>query len=244
MWLVLNVRPPCSLLAIELFDDGISLTVCHFGMSFVSDASDDLSLLAETRAQSDPSVSEGFAIVFNNEVPIKFPDADVPRIVRVRVLEKRESDDAPVSGIRLELRREDRVEFCLTSSFEERDYTTFKKQNRLSVEFDKFSQSLIDLFTRSVKQPRDYKIQFEEDDQLVFIQSLRLRAVEVFRLSFKPVSDDFVRKQVQFRFNTLKMELQRAAQEYNTLMSRLEGKNPSLAKQIKKIVETTAQEAQ
>jgi hypothetical protein len=40
------------------------------------------------------------------------------------------------------------------------------------------------------------------------------------------------------------VELQRATQEYATLMSRLESKNPSLAKQIKKVVETAAQDVQ
>jgi hypothetical protein len=213
-------------------------------MSFVSDTSDDLSLLAETRPQSDPSVSDGFSIVFNNEVPIAFPESDVPQIVRVRVLEKRESGLAPVEGVRLELRREDQVEFYLTASFVKREFEAFAKQNRLTVEFDSFSRSLIDLFTRSVKQPKDYKVQFEHSDELVFIQTLRLRAVEVFRIAFTPGSEDFVRRHVQFRFNTLKIELQRTTQEYTLLMSKLESKNPSLARQIKKVVETAVQEAQ
>jgi hypothetical protein len=156
-------------------------------MSFASDAGDDLGLIAETRAQSDPSVSEGLSIVFNNEVPIKFADSDVAQIVRVRVLEKRESDDGPVEGVRLELRREDQVEFYLTCSFDQREFDAFSKQNKLMVEFPYFSESLINLFTRSVKQPKDYTVQFEGDNQLVFIQTLRLRAVEVFRLTFAPV---------------------------------------------------------
>jgi hypothetical protein len=210
----------------------------------VSDTRDDLILLAETRAQSDPSVSEGFSIVFNNEALITFPESDVPQIVRVRVLEKRESDLAPVECVSLELRREDQVEFYLTASFAQREFDAFAKQNKLTVEFDNFSRSLIDLFTRSVKQPKDYRVQFEQRDELVFIQTLRLRAVEVFRITFAPGQQDFVRRHVQFRFNTLKMELQRTAQEYALLMSKLETKNPSLARQIKKVVETAVQEAQ
>jgi hypothetical protein len=213
-------------------------------MSFVSDTSDDLSLLAETRAQSDPSVSEGVSILFNNEVPITFPESEVPQIVRVRVLEKRESELAPVESVRLELRREDQVEFYLVASFVEREFAAFAEQNKLTVEFGNFSRSLIDLFTRSVKQPKDYRVQFEHGNELVFIQTLRLRAVEVFRITFTNGPEEFVRRHVQFRFNTLKLELQRTTQEYTLLMSKLESKNPSLARQIKKVVETAIQEAQ
>jgi hypothetical protein len=206
-------------------------------MSFATD--DSVSLLAETRRRFDPSVQEGLTLLFSNEVKVLF-DSSAPRIIRARVLEK--ADSGTVELVRIELTSELDLAFYLVASFSPADYAELQRKHGLRIGFDAFAKGIIDLLTRSVTTPKECQIEFRDKDgvngNLAFVQMLRLRKVDVFVLELSPATPDVVKMHGQYRFNSLKMELQQTAQEYRTLTSRLEEKNPTLARQAKKVVET------
>jgi hypothetical protein len=189
---------------------------------------------------------DGFDICFNNEVPVSFRTESgfEPRAIRVRVLER--NSDSGLDEVRLEITDDENIASYLLCSVPASAYPDLAKSNGLKAEFKDFSSSITSLLTRSVEKPAEYQLQFikGEDDsgQLIFLQKLRLRSVTIFTLDFIQAGADFVRKQAQFRFNALKVELQRKSKEYDNQMSRLESKNPSLAKQMRNSVESSVQE--
>jgi hypothetical protein len=205
---------------------------------------DSMALLADSRSRYDPTVCDGFTPLFNAEVKITFitPDS-VPeqRVVRARIF-KRE-DSGIVQAIRLELTRETELKFYLVSSFDAAGFETLKKNHNLRPAFSDFPQSIKDLLTRSVTASKECQLEFRTNDglngDLAFIQILRLRKIDVFVLSFQPAPVEFVHRHAQYRFNSLKIEFQQVSQDYTTLTSRLEERNPHLAKQVRKSVETT-----
>jgi hypothetical protein len=211
----------------------------------VSNPDESLSLLTENMSVFDPSVMDGFDICFNNEVPVSFRTESTAeaRAIRVRVLER--NSDSGLDEVRLEITDDENISSYLVCSVSSAAYPDLAKANGLKAEFKDFSSSITSLLTRSVEKPAEYQLQFVpgEDDsgQLVFLQKLRLRSVTIFTLAFGQAAPDFVRKQVQFRFNALKVELQRKSKDYDNQMSRLDAKNPSLAKQMRQSVESAVQ---
>ncbi|OHT08036.1 hypothetical protein TRFO_23670 [Tritrichomonas foetus] len=90
------------------------------------------------------------------------------------------------------------------------------------------------------KSGQNYSIQLNINEdysaKVKFLQMLRLRAVEVFSLDFESAPNEFIRAQIQHRFNQLKMEVQSRAQEFEMKFDRLKSKNPQLADQVYKTV--------
>jgi hypothetical protein len=205
----------------------------------------------------DPSFADGFGVIFNNEVPILFAAGSAfsdLRPVRVRVLERNEG---PTNAeIRLELTEDDKVSLIRVCSISATSYKEFAAANGLKIEFAELGKSITDLLISSVEKPPQvhqtlkagsgHHLRFTEGEedrgQLFFLQKLRLRSVTILTLAFMKAPADFVRSQVQYRFNSLKVELQRKANDYNTQTSRLRQTNPSLEKQLRSTVKNLVDE--
>jgi hypothetical protein len=205
---------------------------------------ESIAALAESHSQYDPTVIDGFSPLFNKEVRITFVIPDRPpdsRIVRARIFAR--GDPENIQAIRLEITQEAELKFYLVCSLDAAGFEALEKAHNLRPAFSDFSKSVIDLLERSVRFPKEHQLEFRSGDgvsgSLAFIQMLRLRKVEVFVLDFQPAPDEFVKRQAQFRFNSLKVELEKVSQGYATLTNRLEEKNPHLVKQIKETVEKT-----
>jgi hypothetical protein len=143
--------------------------------------------------------------------------------------------------VRIELSNESQIEFFLVASFGPSDFAALSREGQLRIEFRDFSKSLIDLFTGALKRPANCQLRYIEGDDgtgnLLFIQVVRVRAVELLRLQFSPGDASSLRQQAQFRFSAAKMELRRVSQEYATIMERLESNNPGLAREINLVID-------
>lgn len=223
-------------------------------MSYANDKQ-SYDLVTENYTTFDPSLLAGYEIVFNREINLYFSyfDSDdkgkgneteeEKRIVRFRILEKREDS---LEEIRMEIFSEADITFMLESVITTQSFRDLSAKNRLRIKFEDFSRSVIDLLEKSVTAPDDCQIRYLQNEdysgRLVFMQTLRLRKLEVFSIDFVLSQDDLVRNQAQYRFNRLKMELDQKSEEYKQQMQRLEAKNPSFAKQIRKSVEFSVQQ--
>jgi hypothetical protein len=218
-------------------------------MSKSGDSDQSLNLIAESYTAMDPSMLAGYRIIFNKEINLFFAypgETELDkRIVRFRILEKGESVDV-LEEIRIEISTEKDIAFALECTIKAGDFEEIQAKNHLRIEFKGFSNSISDLLVRSVQNAKEYQVKFEQGadygGDLIFYQTLRLRAVEVFRLTFVQSSDDFVRSNVQYRFNKLMIDLQQKTQEFDQQIGRLESRNPFLAKQIRENVEYTVKQ--
>lgn len=216
-------------------------------MSYANDKQ-SYDLVTENYTTFDPSLLAGYEIVFNREINLFFSyfndkEESEKRIVRFRILEKHESS---LEEIRMEIFSENDITFMLESVITTQTFRDLAEKNRLRIKFEDFSHSVIDLLEKSVTAPNDCQIKYQQNEdysgRLVFMQTLRLRQLEVFSIDFVLSQDDLVRSQAQYRFNRLKMELDQKNEEYKQQLQRLEAKNPSFAKQIRKSVEFSVQQ--
>jgi hypothetical protein len=172
------------------------------------------------------------------------------------VLERQGS--SPTAGeIRLELLEDDRISLIRVCSIPAPSYKDLATANGLKIDFPELAKSLTDLLISSVERPLpsspdkkkldapSHSLRFVEGDsdggQLLFLQKLRLRSVTILTLDFVQAPADFVQRQVQYRFNALKVELQRKTNEYDSQMWKLRQTNPSLERQLQGTIEATLQ---
>lgn len=207
------------------------------------DSSDqNSSLIADEITLFDPDAIEGYVESFNKEIPLTFKNGDektVSMVVRIRVLQKGDSEN--LESIKIEMFNDEDLTFFQECIIEKEQFSEMREKTlkNCRIEFEKMPSSIIELLENSVRKAEQYSIQYLEkggSGSLLFMQSLRLRSVEIFRLEFQASSDEFTKKQAQFRFRKLQIELQNRSAEldrnYNYIMQR----RSSLAHTIKQNV--------
>lgn len=192
----------------------------------------------EQYQDADPSVTNGYTITFNKE--IKFQINGVNKIYRTRVLTNTLEDS--LQDVRVELFDDENIDFLFESSIAANEFDDFREQNQLSIKYEQLAQSIADLFEKSVKNPKEISIRFtfsdnSEEATIKFFQKLRLRSIEIFSLTFTKSEKEFIEAQAQARFNHYKNDLMIKKRQYEDLLGKIEAKNPTLAKRIRKGVE-------
>ena len=186
----------------------------------------------------DPSLRDGGKIIFNNEVPVEFRSDETKQsemvILRFKIIEIKEKDQ--LSLLVIELTSESNIFFLFELTFNNEDFNQFKKEQKMETEFAEFPQVLIEILTEVAKQTDVFNINFtlkKDHGSLNIQQILKFKTVDIFSLGFIPAPDDYVRDQIQYRYNTVRMEAITARAELNNLYSMLKIKNPGALKQIK-----------
>jgi hypothetical protein len=191
-------------------------------------------------AAPDPTIPDGFKAIFDREIAVLVASGGPPsRILRARILDALDGHE-----IRVELTDHYDVRLYLVSAVSEKDYVTFKNEHKLRVDFKDFSNSIKGLFTTSVEQPTTLQLRFtttSDGTTLSFFQKLTLRAVTIFDLGFKQADDAFVNDYVQKKFGAVKVDLEERTREFESLLSKIEERNPSLAKVVRQEVENETQ---
>jgi hypothetical protein len=77
-------------------------------------------------------------------------------------------------------------------------------------------------------------MQKEGSARLDFIQNIEYKFIELLSLEFYNSPDDTVRKQISFRYNSLKSKLNLTQDRITTINNMVKLKNPSLLLQIQK----------
>ena len=185
-----------------------------------------VAIISDDFDSMDPTTLEGYSIRFNKEIRVIFNNEEIT--VRFRIFER--GDNESLEEVRIEMLIDSNVGLFLVSTVTAKDFDKIKAENRLRVDFFDFTKSVIDLLERSVKHRDETFIHFEQNEDfsgdLTFSQKLKLRKVKVFGLHFEMESEDFMRKQIQFRYNRIKHEMKLKDEEINKTFHRLKEKNP------------------
>lgn len=77
-----------------------------------------------------------------------------------------------------------------------------------------------------------FEKQKNERYKLIFYKNIGFKTIEIINIEFLPNSSELIRKQISFRFNSLRSKLILMQDRINTINSILKIKNPSLLLQI------------
>ena len=192
----------------------------------------------------DPSLSEGHKMLYDREVPfeLRLEDSNGPQEVasfetlRSKILTK-EENNIPTQ-IRIELSSQNDLFFHFTSNIDEETYKVMKEKQKLTVDYDGFTNLLKKLFNNCINEPQSFIAVFimqkEGTARLDFIQNIEYKFIELLSVDFVNSPDDTVKKQITYRYKSIKTKLELMQNRMKDISNIIKTKNPSLLLQIQK----------
>lgn len=175
--------------------------------------------MSRSTAYIDPSLEDGGEIIFDEDTPLKFQDEhhqivpDAPFHMRMIAY-----DDG--AKCRIEVTMEADLYFFYYAEFDEKTFNeTFKKQSGLSINFREFQKSIKKYIEANSQKDPNYSVVLSQGDncQLGFKQSLEIKEVDLFDIELEPETDEFIKRQIQYRFDKARADLKVAKEQKEDL---------------------------
>ena len=194
--------------------------------------------------EKDPSLSEGHRLLYDREVPfeLRLEDQNGPQevasfeAIRCKILLGGEENNP--SQIRIELSCENDLFFHFTSDIDEEAFKVMQENQKLTVNFNEYSNLTKRLLNNCINEPQSYIAVFimqkEGTARLDFIQNIEYKFIELLSIDFVNSPDDTVRKQIAYRYNALRSKLELMQNRIANINNIVKLKNPSLLLQIQK----------
>ena len=194
--------------------------------------------------EKDPSLIEGHRLLYDREVPfeLRLEDQNGPQevasfeAIRCKILLG--GDESNPSQIRIELSCENDLFFHFTSDIDEEAFKVMQENQKLTINFNEYSNLTKRLFNNCINEPQSYIAVFimqkEGTARLDFIQNIEYKFIELLSIDFVNSPDDTVRKQIAYRYNALRTKMELYQNRINEISNIVKLKNPSLLLQIQK----------
>ena len=194
--------------------------------------------------EKDPSLSEGHRLLYDREVPfeLRLEDQNGPQevasfeAIRCKILLGGEENNP--YQIRIELSCENDLFFHFTSDIDEEAFKVMQENQKLTVNFNEYSNLTKRLLNNCINEPQSYIAVFimqkEGTARLDFIQNIEYKFIELLSIDFVNSPDDTVRKQIAYRYNALRSKLELMQNRIANINNIVKLKNPSLLLQIQK----------
>ncbi len=195
--------------------------------------------------EMDPSLAEGHKLIYEREVPYELriqegeggpQEVGTLEAIKVKILIL--GDEGNAENVKVELTSENDMFFHYTHSLTEESFKTVQEDQKLMIEFADYSNILIKMLNSCIKEPHSYLAVFimqrDGSARLDFIQNMEYKFVELLSMDFNASSEEIIRQQITFRYNSVKSKLaimQARLQDINAIVKI---KNPSLLLQLQK----------
>ena len=220
-----------------------------------SQASEDSSILFDfpTIEDLDPSLSDGYRILYDREVPVEIRSIASPgdrtstgvlESIKVKMLELPGADNSPLS-IRIELSSEADLFFAFLHIIDEDIYSDVQKDQKLVVEFSDYPNVLIRMLNACIREPHVHLAIFTmvgsgHEGTLEFIQNMEYKFIELMSCACVRSPEDQVQQQITYRYNAVKQKLAVMQARLYELNNLVKTKNPSLLLQLQHKQESQA----
>ena len=164
----------------------------------------------------DPSLKEGYKLVFEKEIPMdiklenKKGKKDISEFegIMFKVLKIQSTSQSVPSHIRIELYSENDLFFHFTSILDEEIFKVMKEKQDLTITYKEFIPLLEELCDNCLKYPDSYiailVMKKKGEASLDFIKEIDVKFIQLLKMEFVNSSDDFIIKQMLYRFTSLK----------------------------------------
>lgn len=167
----------------------------------------------------DPSLTDGFKIIYNKEVPIDIKletkegrkDLASYEFIRFKLLSDSVNKETGPKRVKLELTNENDLLFHYTNIIDEKAFLKMKQQQNLTIEFSEYCDLVQKICENCINFPDTYICVFiihkEGISKLQFVKGSEFKFLELLMLEFKCSSDEIIQKQMVYRFALLKSKL-------------------------------------
>jgi len=193
----------------------------------------------------DPSISDGYRVVYDREVPIECRTRSGTEDARQGVLESikvkmllLESEDTP-SSIRIELSSEADLFFHYMHVIDQAGYAGVQTSQKLMIEFSDYHNVLTRMLNACIREPHIHLAIFTmtvgtAEGRLDFIQNMEYKFVELMSCAFERSPEEVTQQHISFRYNSIKQKLAQTQAKLFEIQTLVKTKNPSLLLQLQK----------
>ena len=185
-----------------------------------------------------PLFKEGFELHYDEDIVVSFDDGQSTEdeILNFKVMTHQEQN-----VLRVEVTRESDIYWVLQFEISEGDFPNFaKKQPFKKINFDTFVQNLMRTLDNVKNNRSAYSAVLSAEDEehftLTLRQQLEFKRVDIFRITFTLLADDFdyTQDQAQHRYSYKLIQFEDAQNRLRELFDHIEKKNPQLCAQLRK----------
>ena len=167
----------------------------------------------------DPSIIEGYQLIFQKELPMDLKleckegqkDVSSFEAVNFKVLKINSSSENPPNHIRIELSLENDLFFHFTSIVDNEIFKVMKEKQGLTIDYSDFCSLLEKLCNFCIEDPQSYIAVFvmkkEGAASLEIVRGSEFKFLKLLKMEFVNSSDDIIRKQMLYRFASLKSKI-------------------------------------
>ena len=178
----------------------------------------DLSIIES----KDPSLSDGFKIIYNKEVPLYLKhqtnegleDFASSELINFKILSDATSEEAPPSRVKIELTWEKDLLFHYSNIIDEQKYLDIKKKQRFLIDFPEYCNTIQKICEYCITNPDIYIGEFTIEKNMIpelrFMKSSPFKYLDLLVLEFKNSPNEIIRKQLLYKFSYIKSKI-----EYN-----------------------------
>ena len=201
----------------------------------------DLSSLEEL----DPSVADGYRVIYDREVPVECRTRSGSEDARQGVLESIKvkmlmlgGEEAP-SSIRIELSSEADLFFHYMHVIDTQAFSGVQSAQKLMIQFEDYHNVLTRMLNACIREPHIHLAIFTmtvgtAEGRLDFIQNMEYKFVELMSCAFERSPEEVTQQHISFRYNSIKQKLALTQAKLFEVTNLVKTKNPSLLLQIQK----------
>ena len=168
----------------------------------------------------DPSISEGFKIIYNKEVPMDLKldtsegikDIALFQLIRFKILSNAASKEEVPTEIKIELSWEKDLLFHYTNSVGENEFSEIKKNQNFHINFSQYCDIICKICDDCINSPDTFMsiftIQKEGISKLQFIKNSDFKFLDLLLIRFYNSPDEIIRKHILYRFGYVKSKLE------------------------------------
>ncbi|ORC85537.1 uncharacterized protein TM35_000341490 [Trypanosoma theileri] len=166
--------------------------------------------------QSDPSLADGFKVVYDREVPCELRpmrggSAESGSLEGMKVKVLSFGDDHSLSAMRVELTSESDLFFHYTCVINHAGFLRLREHQSLVCDFPDFLMTLLKMFNRCIREPQRFIMVLLLDENgtanMEFIENLEYKLVGVLTLPFRASPPEVVREQIGYRYSAVRARL-------------------------------------
>ena len=174
----------------------------------------------------DPSLTDGGDVVYDKDILLDYRDENDTLIenapFHLRLIlhytdQIKEEKKNKLDKFRFEITMDANIFFFYICEMDENYYQNFAKDAGIAINFSSFPNQVIQYIDSVQSKCQNITVEFcskTEDEYVIsFSQTLSIRKINLFELHFSPESDDFINKQVQYRYDLTIKNLKEAKEE-------------------------------
>ena len=196
----------------------------------------------------DPSLDDQLVKIYEEEVPFEIRTEDEnlsenEKSIFQNLLCKIFSTDESIEqiNVKIEIANDKDLFFYYSCEIDSTLFDEIKENQKLTCNFNDFPELLIKYFDFCIKDQKSYlavmNIKSDKKAVMELLENLEYKFVELININFVPASDDLIREQISYRYNSMRATHEITQSRIEIINGVLKDHDPQLINEVRKEID-------